>query len=207
MFGSFGFVEFSELDAARDAHDSMKGTEIDGREINVDYSEPRKDNSAAREQRARFHSDRLSAPSTTLFVGNVSFGANEDMLGEVFGEYGTVLGVRLPTKPEDGEIKGFGYVEFASIDDATAALQALNGQPIAGRPVRLDYSNPRAGGNGPPRGDRGDRGGRGGPRGGGRGDRGGGRGSFRSGGPRGGGRGGSTNRGGFGDFKGTKMTF
>lgn len=105
---------------------------------------------------------------------------------------------------DSGNLKGFGYVTFSSVDDATAAYDAMMGADIAGRPVRLDYATPR-----PDRGEGGGRGGRGGGRGGARGGRGGfdrgGRGGGR-GGARGG-RGGSTNRGGFGDFKGKKMSF
>lgn len=146
-----------------------------------------------------------------MFVANISFEATEDIIGQEFGAHGSVLGVRLPTNPDDGNPKGFGYVQFASVDEATEAMNKMAGASICGRPIRLDFSTPRPANNGDsPRGNRG--GGRGrvsfdrgrGGRGRGGFDRGG-RGGDRGG--RGGGRGGSTNRGGFGDFKGKKMTF
>ena len=194
----------------------MKGKMIDGREINVDFAVPR-DNAGGNYQnkandRAKSFGDQPSEPSSTLFVGNISFDATEDIIGEEFGNHGTVVGVRLPTDQETGNPKGFGYVEFASIEDSKAAFEAMKGAAICGRPIRLDYGHARASTGGSPRGGRGggfgggrgrgsDRGGRGGGRGrGGFGDRGG-RGGSR------GGRGGSTNRGGFGDFQGKKMTF
>lgn len=209
---SFGFVEFADIASAQEAHDSMKDVEIDGRRPNVDYSLPRKQNDGPqREQRAKNFGDETSPPSATLFVGNIPFQATEDMVGQIFGDHGSVISVRLPTKPENGEPKGFGYVEFASVEDATTAFEAMKGQSIEGRSIRLDYSQPRAGGGGGGRGRGGfgDRGGRGR---GGFGDRGGrGRGGFGDRGGRGGGRGGrggsSTNRGGFGEFKGKKLTF
>jgi nucleolin len=88
---------------------------------------------------------------------------------------------------DSGNLKGFGYVTFGSVEDAKSALEAKNGATIgygrAARSVRLDFSSPRPqGGAGGGRGGFG--GGRGGPRGGGRGGRGG-RGGF------GGGRGGN----------------
>lgn len=119
----------------------------------------------------------------------------------------------MPTNIEDGNPKGFGYVQFSSIEEASEAMNNMAGASICGRPIRLDFSTPRANNNGDsPRGGRGGRGrgGFGGGFGGGfdRGGRGGGRGrgGFDRGG-RGGGRGSSTNRGGFGDFKGRKVTF
>ena len=189
----------------------MKDTEIDGRIINLDYAKPNPNRDGVRgDRRAQQYGDELSQPSATIFVGNVSFEANEEMLSEAFSKYGTITGVRLPTDPETGSLKGYGYVEFASIEDATTALNAMKGYNLAGRPLRLDFSTPRAGGGGGRAGFNG----RSGVRGRGFGDRGrggrGGRGGFNDRGGRGGGRGRggfSTNRGGFGDYKGNRHTF
>ncbi len=60
-----------------------------------------------------------------------------------FGEYGTVISCRFPTDKETGAFKGFGYLEFNTLDEATAAVDGLNGQSISGRSIRLDYSQPR----------------------------------------------------------------
>ncbi|KAH3002989.1 hypothetical protein KXV73_001279, partial [Aspergillus fumigatus] len=152
--------------------------------------------------RARNFGDQTSPESDTLFVGNIPFSANEDSVSELFGQSGTIVGIRLPTDPESGRPKGFGYVQFSSVDEARQAFNDLNGAELNGRPVRLDFSTPRPSNGDAPRGGRGGfggRGGRGGPRGGGRG----GRGGF-------GGRGGGAPnkaRGGIPEFKGTKVTF
>lgn len=191
----------------------MHQYELDGRPLNVDFSTPRqKPDANAAGNRANKYGDKRSAPSNTLFLGNLSFDCTNDSVQQIFAEYGTITRVSLPTDRETGAIKGFGYVDFTSQEEATAALEALNGQDVEGRAIRIDYAAAREdNGNG------GGRGGFGGGRGGGRGGRGGfgdrgGRGGGRGGrgGPRGGargGRGGSFNRGGFGDFKGSKMSF
>ena len=195
----------------------MKEAQLDSRPINLDFATPRKEGGSGDYQsRAKTFGDELSEPSDTLFVGNLSFDANEDVVGQEFGNHATVLGVRMPTDPDTGRPKGYGYVQFGSVEDAQTALEAMKGAYISGRPIRLDFGKPRdsngGGGRGGGRGFGGgfgggrgrggfDRGGRGGGRGrGGFGDRGG-RGGAR------GGRGGSTNRGGFGDFQGKKVTF
>ena len=95
----FGYVEFVNAADAATALKAKKGTQIDGREANVDFSTPR-DNSAPKDRannRAKDFGDSQSPPSDTLFLGNLSFGASEDMIGEAFGEHGTVVNVRLPT--------------------------------------------------------------------------------------------------------------
>lgn len=180
--------------------------------MNVDFANARTNAAPGKDRaqsRAQNFGDQTSPESDTLFVGNMAFSSNEDSLHGVFSEHGDIQGIRLPTDPDSGRPKGFGYVQFSSVDEARQALNALHGSEIDGRPVRLDFStprqntgdSPRGGGRGGGRGGRGgfDRGGRGGGRGRGGFDRGG-----RGG---GGGRGGSTNRGGFGDFAGKKITF
>ena len=211
----FGYVTFATSEAVEKALE-LTGKEIDNRPINVDKS-IEKDQSAVREKRAKAFGDTVSPPSATLFVGNLSWDATEDMIWESFSEYGSVKSVRLPTDRESGRPKGFGYVEFEDIESAKKAHGGLAGQEIAGRAIRLDFSQPRDDSNG---GSRGGRGGFGGGFGGGRGGRGGfggdrgrgggrGRGGDRGRGGRGGGRGGrgGARTGAVQSFEGKKISF
>lgn len=209
----YGYVEFVNGADGVKAQKAMHESEIDGRTINVDFSKPKAPPSQ-RQDRSKSFGDNLSPASDTIFVANLAFEATEDMVGEEFGKHGSVLGVRLPTDMETGSPKGFGYVQFGSVEEAQEVFGKMSGALVLGRPVRLDYSTPRPPRNNDSPGGRGGRGGgfRGGRGGNDRGGRGGGRGrgGFNDRGGRGGSRGGrgaSTNRGGFGDFQGKKMSF
>lgn len=209
---SFGYVEFVNPSDGVKAHKDMKGAEVDGRNVNVDFADAKKDNKAVGgfKERSNKYGDQINEPSSTIFCANLAFDASEDDVSAAFGEHAPIKAVRIPTDMNSGQPKGIAYVQFNSVEDATTAFEGMGGAVIAGRPIRIDYATDK------PRNSDGGRGGgfdRGGGRGRGRGgfDRGGrgggrGRGGFDRGG-RGGGRGGSTNRGGFGDFKGKKMTF
>lgn len=195
----FGYVEFETSDAATKALE-LSGTDLDGREIRVDISAPKPPKAAGFGGRVE---KPQGNPTNILFMGNLSFNVTEDEIRQTFGEHGSILSCRFPTDRETGAFKGFGYLEFSSVDEASAAVSSLNGQSIAGRAIRLDYSQPRNNdGGAPARG-----GGRGGARGGGRG---GARGGFQRGGGRGAPRGGG-GRGGRGGFSakpaGTRTTF
>lgn len=220
----FGYVEFRNAEDAGKALEAKNGADLDGRYLKVDFAQPRGDSNATPQQRTfdraqKFGDQQAKTPTSTLFVGNVSFDATPEVLTEWFEEHGTINGIRLPTDRDTGAPKGFGYIEYSSVDEAKAALEALNGTEISGRAVRLDYAAQRdnndggRGGGGRGFGDRGgrgrggfDRGGRGGGRGRGGFDRGG-RGGGRGRGSSDRGRGFTTNRGGFGDFSGKKTTF
>ncbi|KAL8661067.1 MAG: hypothetical protein Q9202_005939 [Teloschistes flavicans] len=201
----FGYVEFVNYADGIKAHGEMKEAIIDGRTVNLDFAGPKKEKAGGDFQdRSKKYGDQTNPPSTTIFCANLAFGSTQDDVSEAFGEHAEIKAVRIPTDPGTGQMKGFAYVEFNSMEDATAAFDAMRGATINGRPIRVDYATTGGVNSGRGRGRGGsDRGGRGGDRGG-RGGRG--RGGFDRGGGRGG-RGGSTNRGGFGDFKGKKMTF
>jgi nucleolin len=214
----FGYVEFAKLSDAINAKEAKHEALFDGRNINVDYSQPRtgKPREAAPDRAKRF-GDVRGAPAETIFIGNLSFDATYDIIKETFAEYGEITRISLPTDRESGQMKGFGYVSFTSVDEAKAALDSLSGVEIAGRRVRLDFATSRPGGDGGGGQSRGGGFGGGQGRGGGFGRGRGGdgwRGNSRGGRGRGGGGGGgfgarghSTNRGGFGDYAGRKMTF
>ncbi|KAN0097894.1 hypothetical protein V8E55_002340 [Tylopilus felleus] len=204
----FGYVHFKTADAVEKAL-ALNGKEIDGRAVNIDKSIA-PDKKASSEKRAQAFGDTSSPPSAVLFVGNLSFGVNEDTLWETFGEHGDVKSVRVPTDRDTGKPKGFAYVEFSDVGSAKKAHGALHGFELDGRAIRLDFSQPRdsAGGRGGAQGGRGGWGGRGRGgfgsdrgRGGGRGGRGGERGA------RGRGRGRGARSGGITQFEGQKITF
>jgi len=117
-----------------------------------------------------------------LYVGNLSWGATEDSLRTLFGAHGEVLSVNIITDRETGRSRGFAFVEM---ENAEAAIAALNEKEVDGRTIKVNEAidKPRGGGGGG--------GGRGGFGGGGGG--GGGRGGF-GGGGRGGRDGGDRNR-------------
>ncbi|EOA88976.1 uncharacterized protein SETTUDRAFT_52439, partial [Exserohilum turcica Et28A] len=140
----FGYVEFANAADAAKAQKEMHDYELDGRPLNVDFSTPRqKPDANAAGARANKFGDKRSPASNTLFLGNISFECTNDSIQQIFAEYGNITRVSLPTDRDTGSLKGFGYVDFSTQEEATAALEALNGQDIEGRAIRIDYATPR----------------------------------------------------------------
>lgn len=116
-----------------------------------------------------------------IYVGNLSFSTNDATLRQAFEAHGEVVSATIVMDRETGRPRGFGFVEMANDDEASAAINAMNGQNLDGRDLTVNEARPRE--------DRGGGGGGGrGGYGGGRGGGGGGRGGYGGGG--GGGRGG-----------------
>jgi RNA recognition motif-containing protein len=90
-----------------------------------------------------------------LFVGNLSFQATEEDLRELFQQAGNVETVRIITDQFTGRPRGFGFVEMATKEEATKAVEMLNGRLFRDRNLVVDEARPqpqRGGGGGGERG-------------------------------------------------------
>lgn len=87
-----------------------------------------------------------------IFVANFPYSTTADQLTELFEQHGEVVSAKIATDRETGRSRGFGFVEMANEQQATAAIAALNGQDLGGRPLAVrqaeDRSGPRRGGGG-----------------------------------------------------------
>ncbi len=97
-----------------------------------------------------------------IFVGNLSYNTTDDSLRSVFEQYGQVDAARIVIDRETRRSRGFGFVEMPNDAEGQAAIQALEGYRMDGRPLKVNEARPRE--ERPPRSDRGDRGDRGGDR-------------------------------------------
>jgi RNA recognition motif-containing protein len=99
-----------------------------------------------------------------LYVGNLAYGMTDSDLQQLFGAHGTVQSAQVIMDRDTGRSKGFGFVEMGTDQEAQAAIAALNGSEVEGRPLTVNEARPKTeGGRG------GGGGGRGGYGGGGRG--------------------------------------
>ena len=118
--------------------------------------------------------------SRKIYVGNLPWSTASADLEAMFAPHGAVRSAEVISDRETGRSRGFGFVEMETDEGLQAAITALNGQEINGRPLTVNEARertPRPGGGG-------------GGGGGGRGGSGGGGGGYGGGGGGGGGRGG-----------------
>ncbi|KAB1216838.1 Glycine-rich RNA-binding protein 3, mitochondrial [Morella rubra] len=73
-----------------------------------------------------------SMASSKLFIGGLSYGTDEQSLTEAFSKYGEVVEARIIMDRETGRSRGFGFVTYTSSEEASSAIQALDGQDKVG---------------------------------------------------------------------------
>ncbi|XWS47927.1 hypothetical protein CRYUN_Cryun13aG0028100 [Craigia yunnanensis] len=84
-----------------------------------------------------------NSPSSKLFVGGISYQTDDQSLKEAFSKYGEVIEARVIVDRETGRSRGFGFITYTSTEDASSAIQALDGQDLHGRQVRVNYAAER----------------------------------------------------------------
>jgi len=82
-----------------------------------------------------------SKPPYTAHLGNLSFDAMEGDVTDFFSGC-EVTNVRIVEDKMDRKPKGFGYVEFGSVDGLKKALD-LSGTQFQGRNIRVSVAEPR----------------------------------------------------------------
>jgi RNA recognition motif-containing protein len=86
-----------------------------------------------------------------LYVSNLSYTLTDDELRAAFEAFGDVASARVILDRETGRSRGFGFVEMPNNDQATAALNGLNGNEIGGRQAKVVEARPKEDRPGGPR--------------------------------------------------------
>jgi len=78
-----------------------------------------------------------------IYVGNLPYSTTDADLEAMFQEFGSVESAKVIFDRETQRSKGFGFVEMASSDDGNKAIEALNGNEVGGRQLRVNEARPR----------------------------------------------------------------
>lgn len=80
---------------------------------------------------------------TKLYVGNLNYQTQEFDLRDHFAQYGEVVSANIVTDRDTGRSRGFGFVEMSNDDEAQSAQNALDGQELDGRQLKINEAKPR----------------------------------------------------------------
>ncbi|XP_054415728.1 RNA-binding protein 28 isoform X1 [Pongo abelii] len=143
----FGYVTFSMLEDVQRALKEI--TTFEGCKINVTVAKKKlrnktkgkgkNENSECPKKEPKAKKAKVADKKARLIIRNLSFKCSEDDLKTVFAQFGAVLEVNIPRKP-DGKMRGFGFVQFKNLLEAGKALKGMNMKEIKGRTVAVDWA-------------------------------------------------------------------
>lgn len=86
-----------------------------------------------------------------IYVGNMSYGAKEQDLVNLFEQFGTVVKATIITDKITGKSRGFAFVQMATAEEGQAAIDALHGKEYEGRMLTVNEARQREEGPRPSR--------------------------------------------------------
>ena len=84
-----------------------------------------------------------STSKVSIFVGNLPFRAEKEDVSELFAPFGEVSNCALPLERDTGRKRGFAFIEMVDEASEDAAIEALQGAELMGRPLRINKAEPR----------------------------------------------------------------
>ncbi|KAF9275892.1 hypothetical protein BGZ68_010443 [Mortierella alpina] len=76
--------------------------------------------------------------STKLYIGNLNSQTDDRSLRTRFEEFGDVEDAVVERNRETGNSRGFGYVVFATDEDAQAAIESLHNHEFEDRTITVE---------------------------------------------------------------------
>ena len=78
-----------------------------------------------------------------LYVGNLAYSVSNSDLEQLFSQAGQVQSVAVIMDKFSGQSKGFGFVEMATAEEASKAIQQFNDTELKGRNIKVNEAKPR----------------------------------------------------------------
>eukprot|EP01116_Phalansterium_solitarium_P016860 TRINITY_DN400_c0_g1_i1.p2 TRINITY_DN400_c0_g1~~TRINITY_DN400_c0_g1_i1.p2 ORF type:complete len:617 (-),score=195.70 TRINITY_DN400_c0_g1_i1:165-2015(-) len=124
----YAYVNFTNQSDAERALDTINGSEIKGRPCRIMWSQ-------------RDPSIRKSGRGN-IFIKNLDKKIDIKALHDTFSQFGNILSCKIELDSK-GESKGYGYIQFADADNASVAIEKVNGMMLLDKPVFVGPFVPR----------------------------------------------------------------
>ncbi|XP_058769931.1 polyadenylate-binding protein 5-like [Vicia villosa] len=135
----FGFVNFQSPDSAATAVEKLNGTTINDDDDKVLFV-GRAQRKAEREHelKVKFEQERISRykklQGANLYLKNLDDGFSDEKLKDLFSDFGTITSCKVMLDSH-GHSKGSGFVAFSTPEEASKALNEMNGKLVGRKPL------------------------------------------------------------------------
>eukprot|EP01117_Protostelium_nocturnum_P006280 TRINITY_DN2266_c0_g1_i3.p1 TRINITY_DN2266_c0_g1~~TRINITY_DN2266_c0_g1_i3.p1 ORF type:complete len:588 (-),score=267.17 TRINITY_DN2266_c0_g1_i3:199-1962(-) len=132
----FGFLNFETHEKASNAIEALNDKEVDGKTIYVGKAQKKGEREKElKDMFNKIQNERLSKyQGVNLYVKNLDESVDDEKLRQEFATCGTITSAKVMTD-EKNLSKGFGFVCYATPEEATKAVTELNGKPLNGKEI------------------------------------------------------------------------
>ncbi|KAH9327202.1 hypothetical protein KI387_007380, partial [Taxus chinensis] len=132
----FGFVNFDNPDDAKNAVESMNGSQLGSKAIYVARAQKKAERAQMlkRQRDEKAQENILKYQGSNLYIKNIDDTVDEEELRKVFGQHGTIISAKIMLD-EKGLHKGYGFVCFTKPEEANKAITDLSGYMLHNKPL------------------------------------------------------------------------
>lgn len=150
----YGFVKYVNHEDAFQAMEGLQKVEVDGHVMSISRAQKKQERMLHEEFEyvpyypmmnsgiypIQYHQQApLRYQDTNLYLNNLASDVNDDTLDEIFLPFGEIISARVMTE-ENGSSRGFGFVCFSNISEATAALVEMNEKTVNGLKIQVSFA-------------------------------------------------------------------
>ncbi|XP_056607000.1 embryonic polyadenylate-binding protein A-like [Triplophysa dalaica] len=125
----YGFVHFATFEAAEKAIKALDGMLLDDQLVSIGHFKTFQERHV--EQQVMAQDNERHYPGVSLYVCNLPYSFSEQQLYRAFSPFGSIISAKLMM--EAGRSRGFGFVSFSTLNDATTAASVMNGRVVQKR--------------------------------------------------------------------------
>ncbi|KAG0454216.1 hypothetical protein HPP92_025520 [Vanilla planifolia] len=122
----YAFVTMSTIEDCKVVISNLDGSNYNGRVLRVNFSD-----------KPKRMMPLYPESEYKLFVGNIAWSVTSEALKQVFQDYGNLVSARVIFNGETGKSRGYGFICYSNREEMEAAMKALNGVVLEGRPIRV----------------------------------------------------------------------
>ncbi|KAJ4909495.1 Polyadenylate-binding protein 5 [Raphanus sativus] len=134
----FGFVNFVRSEDAVVAVEKMNGISLGENVLFVGKAQ--KKSERQEELKRKYEQEKISRleklQGTNLYVKNLDDSVDDEKLKEMFSEYGNVTSSKVMMN-SGGLSRGFGFVAYSTPEEASKAMNEMNGKMIGAKPLYI----------------------------------------------------------------------
>merc|ERR1712139_593729 len=134
--GGFAFINFEQMDAARDAVEAKNGFEFKTKAMYVGRAQKKSERTAElKEKFDKIKQERINKyQGVNLYVKNLDETLEDAAFKEAFEVYGQITSCKI-MRDDKGNAKGFGFVCYTTNEEASKAVTEMNGKILASKPI------------------------------------------------------------------------
>lgn len=132
----FGFINFTDHEAAIAAVDEMNNKEVEGKKLYVGRAQKKNERQATlKEKFEKLKIERATKyQGVNVYVKNLDESIDEDQLKQEFAKFGEIQSC-VVMRDDKGISRGFGFVCFSQPEEAENAIKEMHSYMLASKPL------------------------------------------------------------------------